>query len=159
MTQSTKATLILSVQLFFIVVIFFGPLIEHGQFVFQLEPLVPYKIAGFFFLLLGAILFLASVAAMGLNFEVRAKQRESSSLVRRWPFSIVRNPVYLFGTLLCIGWSILMVSYVSALSTLLMVMTLILKIKLEETYLIEKFGEEYRRYMKEVPRLFPSRIW
>lgn len=136
-----------------------GPYLEHGFYDLSFEPMTWYKWLGFGLELLGAALFLASVSAMGRNFEVRAKQRDQSNLVRKWPFSIVRNPVYLFGTIMSFGFSISFYSYFSIVMTVLLVLTLISKIKLEEYFLIEKFGDEYRKYMQEVPRLFPSKIW
>ncbi len=159
MSTENKASLILTVQLVLIFFILSGPYFEHRFYDVSLQPFTWYKSLGLILVSLGTTLFLASISAMGKNFEVRAKQRNKSTLVRRWPFSIVRNPVYLFGTIMSFGWSISFYSYISFVTTTLMLLTLISKIKLEEYFLIEKFGDEYQKYMQEVPRLFPSKIW
>jgi protein-S-isoprenylcysteine O-methyltransferase Ste14 len=36
--------------------------------------------------------------------------------------------------------------------------TLLLRLRLEETALVEKFGNEYREYQRKTPMLFPFRI-
>lgn len=77
-------------------------------------------------------------------------------LVADGPFRYVRNPLYLGGVLLAIGFGMA----ASRLGFVVIVSGLTLfyyrLIAREESLLIETQGEPYRRFLKAVPRLVPS---
>lgn len=83
--------------------------------------------------------------------------RKSATLVRQGPYSISRNPLYL--------GSIVAAAGVGAQTGSLMIAVLIalvaaavfqVTIRREEGYLAGEFGDEFRTYCAEVPRLLPS---
>lgn len=118
-----------------------------------------YVYAGFTCTVYGAFLFIFSVYTMGKNFEIRAKQRSSSQLITQWPFSWVRNPVYLAGVFLSFGWSMIFWSFLSLIGSILLLITLLIKIQFEEKYLKRQFGKPYLDYIKQVPRIVPKRFF
>lgn len=83
----------------------------------------------------------------------------ASHLVTSGPFAYVRNPLYLGNVTIYVGvaimsWAAFPLLPVIILSYFLFQYTLI--INLEEEYLIKTYGTEYQRYMKAVPRFFPT---
>ncbi len=82
---------------------------------------------------------------------------KNTTLITYGVFSIVRNPLYFFsfigmtGIALISGHILIMVM----LPVIFLVMYHFL-IKREEGFLEETFGDEYKQYMKDVPRFFPN---
>ena len=72
------------------------------------------------------------------------------------PFRFVRHPVYFsmilelasFG-LICSAWWMLLVIPIAFIPALIM------RLRLEEPALIDKFGDAYREYQRRVPMLIP----
>jgi protein-S-isoprenylcysteine O-methyltransferase Ste14 len=78
-------------------------------------------------------------------------------LMREGPFSIVRNPLYVFSFLGLLG--IGMFSGMLTVTLFLAVaFTVYYKfvVAREEAFLLNKFGESYQRYLNEVPRWWPK---
>ncbi len=77
------------------------------------------------------------------------------TLVRGGIYRVVRHPVYLIAAVAGIAFALVVnylgvyILFVSAFPMLYVITVL------EEHELIERFGEEYRRYQREVPRLIP----
>ena len=73
------------------------------------------------------------------------------------PYSIVRNPLYLFSLIGITGISLismhLVVIIFAPLAFLALYMTLISR---EEKFLLEKLGQPYADYLQSTPRLFPN---
>ena len=82
---------------------------------------------------------------------------KNERVVREGPFSVVRNPLYVFSFLGIVGIG-LQSSRVSIL--LILVLSYIFYyrqvVKREEAFLLHKFDEPYQRYMNEVPRWWPK---
>jgi protein-S-isoprenylcysteine O-methyltransferase Ste14 len=79
--------------------------------------------------------------------------KPSTALVTGGIFAWLRNPMYVGGTLLLIGLSILLAS--DWMLVLTVVFAIVLHygvVKREERYLEAKFGDAYRRYRATVPR-------
>ena len=77
----------------------------------------------------------------------------TTKLVDKGPYAIVRHPQYLGGILFTISitlWTQLLISLI--LSFIIIILTYQWTF-VEDKNLIEKFGEDYKRYMERVPRL------
>jgi protein-S-isoprenylcysteine O-methyltransferase Ste14 len=87
--------------------------------------------------------------------EISSKMK--SRLIAKGPFSIVRHPTYLAHTLIFFGVFFIteaVVVGVVALLDFIVVNSII--IPLEEKELLNRFGEEYQTYKRQVPaRVFP----
>ncbi len=82
--------------------------------------------------------------------------KENHRVVRDGIYSVIRHPIYTSYIMLFVGYCFL---YESWLSLVLLAAVSVVwfgsRIKIEENMLVEKFGDEYRDYMKRTKRLFP----
>jgi protein-S-isoprenylcysteine O-methyltransferase Ste14 len=83
--------------------------------------------------------------------------RKSSEIVNEGPYSVTRNPLYVFSTIGAAGVGALTGSLtVAALLAVLCCLAFYSVIFVEEAYLEGAFGEPYRQYKRDVPRFFPN---
>jgi len=81
--------------------------------------------------------------------------RVNHKLIRTGPYSLVRHPIYT-GILCGIGGTAIIIGEPVGLIAFFLILVIFLwKIRIEEKYLQEEFGDDYGRYKKEVPALFP----
>jgi len=76
-------------------------------------------------------------------------------LIRTGPYRIVRNPMYTGMLVAFAGSAIVTGKLVAFIAVGIIVIGLWLKIKAEEDILLEKFGEEYIRFKRDVKALIP----
>lgn len=82
--------------------------------------------------------------------------RKSSEIVDTGPYSVTRNPLYVFSSIAAAGVGAQTGSIVlSALFMLGCVGAFLFVIGREERYLEEHFGQAYRAYLRRVPRFLP----
>jgi protein-S-isoprenylcysteine O-methyltransferase Ste14 len=83
------------------------------------------------------------------------ERRETPGVIREGVFNIVRHPIYLSEIVLYLGC--LMLSLSLAAASVLFVATVFLHYisRHEEKLLLARFGEEYARYMRDVPMWIP----
>ncbi|RCW84453.1 protein-S-isoprenylcysteine O-methyltransferase Ste14 [Phyllobacterium bourgognense] len=83
--------------------------------------------------------------------------RKSSEIVRLGPYSMSRNPLYVFSTLGAAGIGMLTGSLTVSLAlAVICYIAFQFVITAEEGYLEKVFGETYTSYKREVPRFFPN---
>jgi protein-S-isoprenylcysteine O-methyltransferase Ste14 len=112
--------------------------------------------------LIGAPLGLLSLAgfrwvfrALGENVTPTAQIRKEHTLVTSGPYRWVRHPMYATGFLLFVSYFLLSANwFVAAMCGMAFVMLLI-RLPTEEANLVERFGDEYRAYMRRTGRLLP----
>ena len=105
---------------------------------------------------IGMILLVLSVTLVknGLSI-VFGEERESPGVIRKGVFNVVRHPVYLSEILLYLGFILLSISIASVFIWVTAFLFLHFISRYEEKLLLDRFGEEYERYIKEVPMWFP----
>jgi len=82
--------------------------------------------------------------------------RNESALITTGPYGIVRNPIYL-GVLVLIPCLALVASnWLLLVTGIILCLLLYSQVRGEEATLIEHFGDAYREYMKQTPRLIPK---
>jgi protein-S-isoprenylcysteine O-methyltransferase Ste14 len=107
------------------------------------------------------------VTGAGLGFAIRARVhlgkfwsgspaiRMDHKIIRSGPYRYVRNPIY-SGILLGVtGTAIALGTFWAFCTIVLLLVAFILKIRVEEKFLLDEFGEEYARYRREVRSLIP----
>lgn len=83
--------------------------------------------------------------------------RKSAQVVTGGPYSITRNPLYLFSSVAAIGVGAQMGSFVIAIGFgVLCAVAFHLVILREEKYLTQALGSPYKAYLERVPRFFPK---
>lgn len=93
--------------------------------------------------------------SIGRNITQTVKTRKDHKLVTTGPYHWVRHPLYSVGTMLFLSFSLMAANWFIALTTLLGLVMLMVRLPKEEANLIERFGDDYRTYMKQTGRLIP----
>lgn len=83
--------------------------------------------------------------------------RKSAEVVSTGPYSITRNPLYLFSTIAAAGVGAQTGSYVITVVFMVLCAAAFHLVALrEERYLSATLGDEYRAYLHRVPRFLPN---
>lgn len=92
---------------------------------------------------------------IGKNITSTVDTREEHKLVTGGPYRWVRHPLYTVGTSFFVSLSLLAANWFMGLASLVVLVMLLIRLPKEEEKLIERFGDEYRSYMKRTGRLLP----
>lgn len=122
------------------------------------EPGVAVHVLAWSLLLGGAGLATAAVLRFGATGFIGLREERRTGLVRSGMHGHMRHPIYTGVIMAALGWALLSPTWPTLLVVGLTFIYLPIGIHLEERKLIALFGDEYRRYRKEVPALFP-RLW
>lgn len=95
-------------------------------------------------------------SSLGKNVTGTVAIREEHTLVTHGPYKWVRHPLYSVSFLLFSGFSLLAANWFIPLTMLGTLVVLFLRTPIEEAKLIDRFGDEYRQYMRETGRYFPQ---
>jgi protein-S-isoprenylcysteine O-methyltransferase Ste14 len=112
-------------------------------------------IVGLVMIIAGIVIRFVAIATLKRNFSGLLRIREGHTLIKTGIYRWVRHPAYLGAILLFIGIPIMLSSILGFLVTLLLVLYLLHRIKLEEGMLIERFGAEYEEYIRSSKKLVP----
>jgi protein-S-isoprenylcysteine O-methyltransferase Ste14 len=103
---------------------------------------------------IGLIILSGYLARTGLAI-VFGEERDVPCVIRKGVFGIVRHPVYLSEVLLYLGFLIISVSLAAGVVAIFATVFLYYISRYEERLLLSHLGDEYRRYMSEVPMWIP----
>ena len=115
-------------------------------------------------------LYLAGVAvvAIGLAFAIWARHylgrnwsgvvtlKQDHELIRGGPYRLVRHPIYTGMLLAFIGSAMARDQWRGIAAVAIAWLALWYKLRVEERWMIERFGDAYRRFRAEVPALIPN---
>jgi len=122
------------------------------RIVFQYDSIV--QVGGLILLTAGYALFSWSVIARG-RYAVSWDMRDDHKLVSWGPYRYVRHPSYLAYFLMFLGLVLTWLNLLTVLSLIAIPGYVPLAYN-EEKILIERFGDEYRRYQEETGRFLPK---
>ena len=108
---------------------------------------------GLLLFLVGSVLHAWSVQVRG-RYAVSWVMPEDHKLITDPPYSLVRHPSYLAYMLMIIGVTLVWQQWFTFLPWVA-IPGYYLSSKREEEYLIERFGDQYREYMKRVDAFIP----
>jgi len=92
---------------------------------------------------------------LGTNWSGQPTIKVGHQLIRTGPYKIVRNPIYT-GILVAFAGTALVIGEFWAVAALLIILAVCYaKIRTEEKFLLEEFGESFVQYKKEVKALIP----
>lgn len=104
----------------------------------------------------GTIFRIWCIQTLGKNFTVAVKTQSTQQLIKVGPYQIIRHPSYLGAYLAIVGSAVLLHAYCSiAVATIVMFLTYVYRIKVEETALVNHFGNSYEQYQQETKKLIP----
>lgn len=92
---------------------------------------------------------------LGTNWSGHAVIRVDHTLVRSGPYRIVRNPIYTGILIGGIGSTLVIGKFWALAVTIILAAVFIEKIRNEEAFLLEEFGESFIDYRKNVKSLIP----
>lgn len=110
---------------------------------------------GFCLIILGIILRIWAIKYIGK--DARKRNLKVKTLVTMGPYAIIRNPLYLANIIIVLGFCITseLIWYLPILLVVLIIHYNIV-VRCEESFLLEKFGDEYLQYKKNIPRWLPK---
>jgi len=95
-------------------------------------------------------------SSIGNNISPTSATRKQHALVTSGPYRWVRHPLYTVGSFLFISFGMMADNWFVAALGILTFILMAIRTPKEEANLIEKFGDEYREYMKSTGRFFPK---
>ena len=95
-------------------------------------------------------------SSIGNNISPTSATRKQHTLVTSGPYRWVRHPLYTVGSFLFISFGMMADNWFVAALGILTFILMAIRTPKEEANLIEKFGDEYREYMKRTGRFFPK---
>ncbi|HOV21100.1 MAG TPA: isoprenylcysteine carboxylmethyltransferase family protein [Candidatus Ratteibacteria bacterium] len=103
-----------------------------------------------------------SIFLLGLLLRIWAQEhihyrlKTEGHLTTTGPYTSIRNPIYLGNTLICVSATILSeLLWLVPITIIWCGIVYSLVVRYEEENLLELYGEQYHKYMSEVPRWFP----
>jgi protein-S-isoprenylcysteine O-methyltransferase Ste14 len=111
---------------------------------------------------LGAVLTAGGLAftvwarrCIGKNWSAIVTIKEGHEFVARGPYALVRHPIYTGLLLAFAGSALARDQWRGVLAVLLGLLAFWSKLRREERFMLEQFGDAYRRYRARVPALVP----
>lgn len=93
--------------------------------------------------------------SLGANLTDTVETRRDAYFVDHGPYRYVRNPMYSGILILGVGLGFALGAWLPPLAASATFLTLAKRTRIEEAYLIARFGDRYRAYMSRVGRFFP----
>lgn len=110
---------------------------------------------GFFLTLAGLALACWARVILGRNWSGVVQIKQDHELIVRGPYSFVRHPIYTGLLLAFFGSSLAIGEWRALLGMAIIGISFWRKLRLEERWLCELFGNQYRDYMTRVKALIP----
>ena len=96
-----------------------------------------------------------TMRSLGTNITDTVVTRRQHTLVTTGPYQFVRHPFYVASALAFTANALATANWFIALMGGLAMALLVLRTTIEETHLVNRFGDVYARYMKQTGRFFP----
>ncbi|MFX0087606.1 MAG: methyltransferase family protein [Candidatus Hodarchaeota archaeon] len=135
------------------------PYIEYSliqKMIFPPEVTWMFWMLGTLMIIIGGLILCISRIILGRESTIVIGLEKDHKLITKGPYHIIRHPIYTGASFLFLGYSLSFSSLI-CLIVILLVLALWLnkRMTLEETLLIQTFGEEYLNYIKRTKRLIP----
>jgi protein-S-isoprenylcysteine O-methyltransferase Ste14 len=132
-----------------------SPLLSFADYGLQVLPFL----LGIVCAAMGLWLFYRSHADLGINWSISLELRKEHQLVTRGVYQRIRHPMYMSIFLLALAQAFLLSNWIAGPSCLLAFLLMFpLRLGPEERMMLERFGDEYRAYVKRTKRLIPN-VW
>lgn len=110
----------------------------------------------------GIILFLTGFAGraaafkeLGLNYSQDFRCVPNGHLVVTGIYSIIRHPIYLFYMIEMLGFFVIKQNYISLAAVIVVALASFYRMKAEEKFLFQKFGNQFEAYREKTKRFIP----
>lgn len=103
------------------------------------------------------IIFWRAHADLGLNWSPSLEIRTEHKLITNGIFGYIRHPMYASQWVWVIAQPLLLQNWIAGPSNLLVfILFYTLRVRAEEQMMLDKFGDEYRKYMQTTGAIFPK---
>ena len=110
-------------------------------------------------LVVGLRLFYRSHADLSVNWSISLELRENHRLIKTGVYRRIRHPMYAAILLQAIAQVLLLSNWFAGPACLIAFLIMLpLRIRPEESMMLEKFGDDYRAYTEQTKRLIPA-VW
>lgn len=92
---------------------------------------------------------------LGGNWSGIVTIKQDHELIVRGPYAIVRHPIYTGLLVALIGSAMALGEWRGVLAVLIAYWALWRKLRVEERWMAERFGEQYEAYRRRIPALVP----
>ena len=134
-------------------------LIDPSLMAWSSVPLpVPLRWAGVGLAVVAAALLIWTFRNLGKNLTDTVVTRKDHTLVTTGPYRWVRHPFYVSFALAVLANSLVTANWFLFVTGSVVFVLLVVRTRKEEDRLIERFGDDYREYMKRTGRFFPRRM-
>lgn len=116
---------------------------------------VPIALAGLGITVCGVALSIWARLTLGENWSVYATVKRDHTLILRGPYQAVRHPIYTGFLVALLGSALQRGLLRSFLAVIICAVALWIKVAVEEDFMVQRFGQEYLRYRREVSALVP----
>lgn len=106
--------------------------------------------------IVGASLAIYSRVLLGLNWSATVQLKERHELITGGPYRWIRHPIYTGFLLMFLGHALLIGEWRGLLAVAIVFASFWRKLQLEESWLVEHFGESYRAYQSCTKALIPG---
>lgn len=110
---------------------------------------------GVLLMLLGLGFAIWARFTLGSNWSGTVTVKENHVLITRGPYAWVRHPIYTGVLLALVGTALVGGSFANLAAGALVTLALWLKLRIEERFMFETFGEQYTSYRQRVKALIP----
>ena len=105
----------------------------------------------------GVLVFWRGHADLGVNWSPSLEIREKHELVTRGIYSRIRHPMYAAQWLMAMAQVLLLPNFLAGWLNMVAVAAFyFLRVRAEETLMLETFGKDYRAYMQRTGRIVPK---
>jgi protein-S-isoprenylcysteine O-methyltransferase Ste14 len=111
---------------------------------------------GFVLSVAGVALAIWARVLLGTNWSGMVTLKEDHELIRRGPYVYVRHPIYSGMLLALLGTAIWFGRWEGFVGFGIAFVTFLIKSRTEERFMVDHFGDQYRRYRSEVRALIPG---
>ena len=117
---------------------------------------VGWSVLGLALYLASVLLRKVSIRTLGRFWSLQVEIRAEHRLIREGPYRYVRHPIYTAIVMEVVAIPLAVNAWFTLIfACLVNVPLVLLRMRFEEQALVEKLGDEYRRYQQEVGALFP----
>ena len=109
-------------------------------------------IIGIVLLVVALLWVLIAQIQMGDSWRIGVDEKSNSPLVQNGLFGVSRNPIFLGMLIMLIGLLLILPTAATLVITVLGFVLIHVQVRLEEAFLLEKYGVDYRNYQKRVRR-------
>jgi protein-S-isoprenylcysteine O-methyltransferase Ste14 len=110
---------------------------------------------GLLMVLLGISFAIWGRLQLGGNWSAAVSVKQGHTLISRGPYTIVRHPIYSGLLLALLGVALIIGEVRGLLGVGVLFLSFWLKSRIEERFMLEQFGADYRNYQHQVKALIP----